>query len=73
VSLVGLCVGAALAVPASAGAITSAQCAARVNDTPTKLVECVQTKDLMAHMKHLQAIADANPQPRRRPSVAQLG
>jgi Peptidase family M28/PA domain len=61
--VVGVCLGAALAVPASAGAITSKQCAARVNDTPTKLVECVQTNDLMAHMKKLQAIADANPSP----------
>ena len=33
-----LCAGAVLAVPASAGAITSAQCAARVNDTPSNLV-----------------------------------
>jgi hypothetical protein len=52
-----------LAVPASARAITSAQCAARVNDTPSKLVECIQTPDLMAHMQHLQAIANANPSP----------
>jgi hypothetical protein len=37
--VVGLCAGAALAAPASAGAITSAQYGARVNDTPSKLVE----------------------------------
>src|SRR2546430_5764296 len=55
---VGLFAGAALAVPASAGAITSAQCQARVNDTPSKLVECIQKGDLSAHMDNLQAIAN---------------
>ena len=58
-----LCAGAALAVPASAGAITSKQCAARVNDTPSKLVECILKGDLSAHMNNLQAIANANPGP----------
>jgi Zn-dependent M28 family amino/carboxypeptidase len=47
----------------SASAVTSAECAARVNDTPSKLVECIQTKDLWTHMKKFQAIADANPSP----------
>ena len=56
--LAGLCGVAALAVPASAGAISSAQCAARVNDTPSKLVECIQKADLSAHMDNLQAIAN---------------
>src|SRR4051794_15232169 len=64
----GLCAVAALAVPASAGAITSAQCQARVNDTPSKLVECIQQGDLSAHMDNLQAIADANPGPDGMPS-----
>jgi hypothetical protein len=63
-----LCAGAALAMPASAGAITSAQCAARVNDTPAKLVECIQPGDLSAHMDNLQAIANANPGPDGHPS-----
>ncbi|MEA2495309.1 MAG: hypothetical protein QOJ29_3220 [Thermoleophilaceae bacterium] len=66
--LIGVCAGAALAMPASAGAITSAQCQARVNDTPTKLVECIKTGDLSAHMDNLQAIADANPGPDGHPS-----
>ena len=61
--VVGLCAVAALAVPASAGAITSAECAARVNDTPSKLVECIQQGDLSSHMDNLQAIANANPGP----------
>jgi hypothetical protein len=52
----------------SAGAITSAKCAARVNDTPSKLVECIQTDDLWNHMKAFQAIADANPGPDGHPS-----
>src|SRR5260370_26661014 len=33
----------------------SAQCAARVNDTPSKLVECIQTGDLSAHMDNLRS------------------
>jgi Zn-dependent M28 family amino/carboxypeptidase len=60
--LVPLCVAAGLAVPASASAApTPAKCDARVNDTPSKLVECIQTDDLWNHMKAFQAIADANP------------
>jgi len=66
--LVVLMLASAGAVPASAGAITSAQCAARVNDTPSKLVECIQTGDLSAHMDNLQAIANANPGPDGHPS-----
>jgi hypothetical protein len=54
--------------PTSAGAITSAQCAARVNDTPSKLVECIKTADLWNHMQAFQAIADANPGPDGHPS-----
>ena len=62
---------AGLAVFAAPGAIaitsskpiTPVQCDARANDTPSKLVECVQTADLWNHMKDFQAIADANPSP----------
>jgi Zn-dependent M28 family amino/carboxypeptidase len=62
--LVLLClVAAGLLAPAGASAITSAQCDARVNDTPAKLIECVQTDDLWSHMQAFQAIADANPSP----------
>ncbi|MGN6791343.1 MAG: M28 family peptidase [Streptosporangiaceae bacterium] len=42
---------------------TSAQCLSRVNDTPSKLLPCIQTDDLWNHMKAFQAIADANPGP----------
>src|SRR5215213_2844268 len=55
----GLVVG--LLVPTSAGAVTSKQCDARVNDTPDKLIECIKTGDLWKHMEAFQAIADANP------------
>lgn len=59
-----LCAGAALVGPANADATpTSAECDGRANDTPAKLVECVQTDDLWNHMKAFQAIADANPGP----------
>jgi Zn-dependent M28 family amino/carboxypeptidase len=56
-----------LAVP-TASAITPAQCDARVNDTPSKLVECVQTADLWNHMKAFQKIADQNAAPDGHPS-----
>jgi hypothetical protein len=59
--LVPLCVAAGLLAPTSAGAITPAQCAAQVNDTPGKLLPCIQTDDLWNHMKAFQDIADANP------------
>jgi hypothetical protein len=60
--LVPLClVAAGLLAPTSAGAITSAECDAQVNDTPAKLLPCIQTDDLWNHMQAFQAIADANP------------
>jgi hypothetical protein len=63
--LVLLCaaVGVGLLAAPTAGAITSAQCDARVNDTPSKLVECIQTADLWNHMKAFQKIANQNPGP----------
>jgi hypothetical protein len=61
--LIPLCVAAGLFVPSSAGAISSAACNARANDTPGKLVPCIQTNDLWNHMKALQQIADDNPSP----------
>ena len=36
-------------------------CAHRVNNTPQKLVDCVNKDDLWAHMVKFQQIADANP------------
>jgi hypothetical protein len=36
-------------------------CANRVNNTPKKLVDCVNKADLWAHMVKFQQIADANP------------
>jgi hypothetical protein len=36
-------------------------CGERVNDTPQKLVDCVNRDDLWAHMVKFQQIADANP------------
>jgi PA domain len=63
VGLLCVAVGRALIAVPNASAITSAQCDARVNDTPSKLVECIQTDDLWKHMQNFQAIADANPSP----------
>ncbi|MEY2425275.1 MAG: hypothetical protein QOI61_847, partial [Actinomycetota bacterium] len=48
---------------ANAGAITSAQCDARVNDTPSTLLPCIQQNDLWAHMKNFEMIARQNPSP----------
>lgn len=45
----------------AAQAITSAQCEARVNDTTTKLVECIQKDALWNHMVQFQNISDSNP------------
>jgi Zn-dependent M28 family amino/carboxypeptidase len=63
--VVPLCVAVGLAVFAvpSASAITPAQCDARANDTPSKLIECIKTADLWNHMKAFQKIADDNPSP----------
>ena len=63
--LVLLCaaVGLGLLAAPTASAITSAECDARVNDTPSKLAECIQTADLWDHMKAFQEIADQNPGP----------
>jgi hypothetical protein len=36
-------------------------CAHRVNNTPRKLIDCVNKHDLWAHMVKFQQIADANP------------
>jgi hypothetical protein len=54
---------AGLGAPIGASAITPSECAAQVNDTPSKLLPCIQTDDLWNHMKAFQAIADANPSP----------
>src|SRR5439155_9288060 len=68
--LVLLCaaVGAGLLAAPTASAITPAQCDARVNDTPSKLVECIQTADLWNHMQAFQKIANQNPGPDGHPS-----
>jgi Zn-dependent M28 family amino/carboxypeptidase len=54
---------AGLLAPTGASAITPAQCDVQVNDTPSKLLPCIQTDDLWKHMEAFQAIADANPSP----------
>ena len=54
-------VAAGLAAPAGAGAVSSRGCENRVNDTPQKLIPCIRTGDLWAHMQNFQAIADRNP------------
>jgi len=66
--LVPLCAAVLLSVPASAGAITSAECDARANDTPSKLIPCIQQDDLWNHMQAFQNIADAYPGPDGHPS-----
>jgi Zn-dependent M28 family amino/carboxypeptidase len=68
--LVALCVAAAI-VPlgaTDASAIKPVDCGAQVNDTPAKLLPCIQTDDLWNHMQAFQAIADAHPGPDGMPS-----
>src|SRR3954454_18924281 len=59
--VMSLALAAALVGPSGARAQSSTGCENRVNDTPSKLVECVRTDDLWNHMQAFQAIADANP------------
>jgi hypothetical protein len=68
IGVITLAVGLALFAAPGASAITPAECDARANDTPSKLLECIQTDDLMAHMQAFQDIADANPGPDGMPS-----
>lgn len=68
VVLLCVAVGVGLFAATDASAITSAQCDAQVNDTPSKLLPCIQTADLWQHMIDFQAIADANPGPDGHPS-----
>ena len=58
VALVGLPRAAFAGAPPS-----QAVCAARVNDTTARLVECIQGPALWAHLVAFQKIADANPGP----------
>src|SRR3954454_7703043 len=59
--VMSLALAAALVGPSGARAQSSTGCENRVNDTPSKLVECIRTDDLWKHMQAFQAIADANP------------
>jgi peptidase M28-like protein/PA domain-containing protein len=59
----GLFVVLCLIAAPSASAITSSQCDTQVNDTPSKLIPCIQQADLWKHMQKFQAIANANPSP----------
>ena len=43
--------------------VSAAGCDTQVNDTPSKLLPCIQTDDLWQIMKDFQAIADANKSP----------
>ena len=70
--LVAACLAVGLIAPSGASAApSSAACNARVNDTPNKLLPCIQTADLWAHMQAFQDDRRREPGPGR-PSVAQL-
>jgi hypothetical protein len=66
-ALLGATVGVGPAAPSSANAAPP-PCDTQVNDTPAKLLPCITTDDLWAHMQAFQAIADANPGPDGHPS-----
>src|SRR3954451_10100000 len=64
-----LCAAALLVAPTAASAAPkSPQCDTRVKDTPSELVECINTKDLMGHLQAFQDIAIATPGPDGVPS-----
>jgi hypothetical protein len=66
--LAPVCLATCLLMPATAGAISSQACNTRANDTVKKLVSCVQTNDLWAHMQAFWQIAQDNPGPDGHPS-----
>ena len=68
IGIVLLVLGITLGLPASASALTSAQCANRVNNTPARLLPCIRTDDLYSGMQALQQIADSHPGPDGHPS-----
>ena len=66
-----LLLGISVAVPGNAGAITSAQCANRANNTAPKLLECIQTNDLLDLHEGVPEHRQRPPRPGRTP-VPQL-
>ena len=56
-------VAVALVALTNASAAPPTNCDTQVNDTPSKLIPCIQQKDLWTYMQNFQAIADANPSP----------
>jgi Zn-dependent M28 family amino/carboxypeptidase len=58
--LIATCVVGSLTA-AGAGAAPPAACNSRVNNTPSKLVDCINRADLMAHLQAFQDIANAHP------------
>jgi hypothetical protein len=67
--LVAACLSVCLLAPAGASAEpSSSACNKRVNDTPSRLLPCIKTDDLWAHMVAFQQIADDNPGPDGHPS-----
>jgi Zn-dependent M28 family amino/carboxypeptidase len=59
--LIAACLAVGLIAPSSAGAVSSAGCNNRPNDTPGRLLPCIKTADLWAHMQAFQDIADQYP------------
>jgi hypothetical protein len=54
---------ATITASASTSSRRGGNCDTQANDTPSKLIPCIQQKDLWKHMQAFQAIADANPSP----------
>jgi Peptidase family M28/PA domain len=66
--LAGVVVAIGVFAAPSTSAVTASECDTRANDTPSKLIPCIQTADLWNHMKAFQQIADQNPGPDGHPS-----
>jgi Zn-dependent M28 family amino/carboxypeptidase len=59
--LAAVCLGVCLVAPAGASAApSSGACAKRVNDTPGRLLPCIKTDDLWAHLATFDQIAKDN-------------
>jgi hypothetical protein len=66
--LAGVVVALVVFAAPSTSAVTASECDTRANDTPEKLIPCIQTADLWNHMKAFQRIANRNPGPDGHPS-----
>jgi hypothetical protein len=59
-AIVAVALGVMLPAGKAQAAPSQADCDARPNNTPQKMIECIRVGQVRAHQAALQAIADAN-------------